>query len=332
MPPIPVRCDSQAGPAGPRTIVMTGATSGFGAVTADRLRQSGVDLLVGSRRPVPDAGALPIDQAELGSVRRFAAAVRDRLGATPIDGLVLNAGIVRPDDAGRTVDGFETTFAVNHLAPYLLLRLLLPDLADGATVVLTSSGTHDPATGAGLAPPRHAEAGLLARPDLDPDADPDPKVAGQHAYTASKLCTVLTARHLAAVLTSAERPISVVAHCPGQVFGTGLARDLSWPLRTAWSVLGTPLGAPLRRLRGDLNSRDAAGATMADLATGVSVAPPDRTYAALRRGRLTWPDPSDLARDDDLATALWNDSATLVGLPARPTEVGEGIRRRGRGR
>ena len=47
---------------------------------------------------------------------------------------------------------------------------------------------------------------------------------------------------------------------------------------------------------------------------GCTTKPPDgRMYAALRRGRLTWPDPSDLARRDDLAQALWNDGARLVG-------------------
>ncbi|MPZ54880.1 MAG: hypothetical protein GEU79_19505 [Acidimicrobiia bacterium] len=110
-------------------------------------------------------------------------------GDTPVDALVLNAGMVLPDVTGRTVDGFETTFAVNHLAHYLLLRLLLTALADQAIVVLTTSGTHDPANNAVLAPPRHADAELLAHPDRDTRV---PK-AGEHAYTASRLCTVLTA-------------------------------------------------------------------------------------------------------------------------------------------
>ncbi|UYM07064.1 hypothetical protein [Solicola gregarius] len=49
-----------------------------------------------------------------------------------------------------------------------------------------------------------------------------------------------------------------------------------------------------------------------DLALGLATAPAGRTYAALRRGRLTWPEPSELARRDDLARALWDDSARLV--------------------
>lgn len=290
-------------------MVMTGGTSGFGAIAAERLARSD-QLILGARRPVGES--LPLDLAELASVRTFAASVRERLGDTPVDALVLNGGVIRPDVAGRTVDGFETTFAVNHLAHYLLVRLLLPVLADGAIVVLTTSGTHDPATGAGLVPPRHADAHLLAHPEGDPGGEARPRKAGEHAYTASKLCAVLTARSL-----SQTFGLIAVAYDPGQVFGTGLAKELPLPMRAAWSLLGTPvLGWPLSRLNPHLNSRADAGRNLADLALGLATPPAGRTYAALRRGRLTWPEPSDLARSDERAKALRNDSAKLVGLTA----------------
>jgi NAD(P)-dependent dehydrogenase (short-subunit alcohol dehydrogenase family) len=70
-----------------------------------------------------------------------------------IDALVLNAGLIRADVDAGTVDGYEPTFAVNHLAHYLLLRLLLDRLADGARVVQTTSGTHDPAERSGFPAP-----------------------------------------------------------------------------------------------------------------------------------------------------------------------------------
>ena len=297
-------------------MVMTGGTSGFGAIAAERLRLSGnVRLILGARRPTPVGESIPLDLTQLASVRAFAASVCERLGDTPVDALVLNAGVVLPDVTGRTADGFETTFAVNHLAHYLLLRLLLPALAEGAIVVLTTSGTYDPANRAGLTPPRHTDAELLAHPDRDPDRDARPRTAGEHAYTASKLCAVLTARSLSEYRDVKTRRLTAVAYDPGQVFGTGLAKDLSFPLRIAWSLLGTPvLGWPLRRFSPTLNSRTAAGSTLAELALGLATPPNGRTYAALRRAQLTWPDPSELARRNELAQALWNDSARLVGL------------------
>jgi NAD(P)-dependent dehydrogenase (short-subunit alcohol dehydrogenase family) len=295
----------------PRVVVMTGGTSGFGAIAAERLRTSGrVRLILGARRPAGDS--IPLDLTELDSVRAFASSVRERLDGTPVDALVLNAGVVRHDITGRTADGFETTFAVNHLAQYLLMRLLLPAMAADAVVVLTTSGTHDPANHAGLLPPRHADAELLAYPDRDPDRGSRQGKAGEHAYTASKLCAVLTARALSG---RSDVPARAVSFCPGQVFGTGLAKDLPLPMRMAWSLLGTPiLGWPIGRLNRNFNSRAAAGNALADLALGIATPPDGRLYAALRRGRLTWPDPSELARSDDLAQALWTDSARLVGV------------------
>jgi NAD(P)-dependent dehydrogenase (short-subunit alcohol dehydrogenase family) len=306
------RADERA----PSTIVMTGGTSGFGAIATERLARPGnTRLILGARRPTSVGESIPLDLARLDSVRAFATSVRERLGDTPVDALVLNAGVIRPDVTGRTDDGFETTFAVNHLAHHLLVRLLLPTLADRAIVVLTTSGTHDPATRAGLEPPRHADADLLAHPDRDPARSLGSRKAGEHAYTASKLCAVLTARSLSQHPDALSRQVTVVAYDPGQVFGTGLAKDLTVHLRLAWSLLGTRvLGWPLRRLDRNVNTPHAAGTALADLVRGIATPPNGRTYAALRRARISWPDPSELAREDKLAQALWEDSATLVGL------------------
>ena len=67
-------------------------------------------------------------------------------------------------------------------------------------------------------------------------------------------------------------------------------------------------------LRGS-NTPEAAGHALAKLALGQIQPPPDRIYAALRSGTITWPDPSELARRDDVRDALWRDSGALVGLP-----------------
>ncbi|MDG4831460.1 SDR family NAD(P)-dependent oxidoreductase [Solwaraspora sp. WMMD1047] len=269
-------------------------------------------LILGARGAGP-AGVetIPLDLARLDSVRSFAVAVRDRLGSTEIDALVLNAGVSLTSGDERTADGFETTFAVNHLAHYLLLRLLLPQLADGAVVAITTSGTHDPATRTMLSstPPRHADARLLANPERDPQRDEQAKAAGGRAYASSKLCNILTVRGLAAQPEASQ--LRIVAFDPGPTPGTSLLRNTPPAVRLIWRLLGTPIRALVPRF----NSVPAAGGALAAIASGRTVPPADAYYARLVQGQLTWLSPSELARRDDVRDRLWRDSAELVGLP-----------------
>jgi NAD(P)-dependent dehydrogenase (short-subunit alcohol dehydrogenase family) len=295
------------------TIVMTGGTSGIGEVAARRLAtRPGTRVVIGARGRTPRGlTTLTLDLASLDSVRSFAHAVGEQV--PEIDALVLNAGISQGDVNGRTIDGFETTFAVNHLGHYLLLRLLMPRLAHGAVVILTTSGTHNPAERTILPPPRHASARLLAHPDEDPELDRQPRAAAGRAYAASKLCAILTARALAAQPEARARELTVVAYDPGPTPGTRLMRDTPLALRAVWWLLGTPL----RRLVPRFNSKATAGHSLAEIALGGIRPRAGAIHAALRRGRLTWPAPSDLALRDDLAANLWHDSGMLVGLPTR---------------
>jgi NAD(P)-dependent dehydrogenase (short-subunit alcohol dehydrogenase family) len=127
-------------------VVMTGATTGIGAQALKYL-EAVPDTLVltgvrGTGRTVPGAEFFPLDLASLSSVRAFADAVKQRLGDAKIEMLVLNAG-AQFRTAQLSKDGFELTFAVNHLAPYLLARLLLPNMAEGSRLEITTSDTHD---------------------------------------------------------------------------------------------------------------------------------------------------------------------------------------------
>ena len=292
-------------------IVMTGATAGIGADAAMRLVDPGIRLIAGSRGAVvAGAETLRLDLASLASVRAFAMAVVDTLAGAPIDALVLNAGGQRGDVEARSADGHELTFATNHLAHYLLARLLLPHMAEGGRIVITTSDTHDPAEKTGVPPPRHADAGWLANPAGDPRRDPASRTAGMRAYSASKLCNVMTARSLAALPDVTARRISVIAYNPGLTPGTALVRDQPWAVRAfIWPLL--PMLRPFVRF---MNSLDAAGNALAGLAT-TTTPPTHRVYASLRKGVLTWPEPSVLARDAAATTKLWADSAALVGLP-----------------
>lgn len=289
--------------------VMTGGTRGLGRVAAERIAAgagTGESLVMGTREagaaPAGWAG-LPLDLASLASVRAFAAALPEG----PIARLILNAGAQRPDIAARSAEGFELTFAANHLAHHLLLRLLMPRLAPGARIVITSSGTHDPREKTGVPPPRHADARRLAHPEQDPARDTSPLVAGMRAYSSSKLANLMTARHLAQSPQARAQGWSVFAYDPGGTPGTGLVRSHSWAIRTlVWPML--PLIVPFAK---GMNSLADAGRGLHELAT-TAQAPGGQVYAALRRGKLTWPEPSDLARDDALGAQLWADSELLT--------------------
>ena len=132
-----------------------------------------------------------------------------------IDALVLNAGGQRPDVAARSAEGYELTFATNHLAHYLLLRLLAPRFNPGARVVITSSGTHDPAEKTGVPPPRHADALRLAHPDRDPQLSANPVTAGMRAYSTSKLANLMTALAFAGDRRRRAKRLIVTAYDPG---------------------------------------------------------------------------------------------------------------------
>ncbi|SHT70157.1 protochlorophyllide reductase [Mycobacteroides abscessus subsp. bolletii] len=292
------------------TIVMTGATAGLGAHAARILAQHpDTHLIVGARgsgREVPGAQVKPLDLASLDSVRQFAETVGRELGDTPIRVLILNAGLQFRDTDHRTVDGFETTFAVNHLAHYLLARLLLPRIADGGRLVITTSDTHDPS----IIPfgPRALDPARLAHPESAG------AIAGLRAYASSKLCNLLTARSFAASDEVVRRRIDVVAYNPGLTLGTNLVGE-SMSGRVVTGVL-----RPVLRLLSAARPAfypgrvETAGEALADLSIGAVKPPEGRLYASLVKGQLTFPDPAPLARDDRAADGLWRASAAMIGI------------------
>lgn len=295
----------------PVLTVMTGGTRGLGKVAAELLSNSGDgERIIGLRQSSEPPGgwrALPLDLTSLESVRTFVAA----LPAGAIDRLILNAGVQQPNADGRSLDGFETTFATNHLAHYLLLRLVMPRLTPAARIVITSSGTHDPEEKTGVPSPRHADAARLAHPDIDSSLDRVTAIAGMRAYSTSKLCNLLTLRYLSTTLEAEAAGWQVFAYDPGLTPGTGLIRSQPWIVRTMiWPLL--PIAVPFAK---GMNRLGDAGRGLAELAS-TATAPSGHVYAALRKGRLTWPKPSALARDDAVMRRLWTDSAALVGLNA----------------
>ena len=126
-----------------RTIVVTGANSGLGAVVASELARAGARVIVACRDTAKGQAAAdampgetdvrPLDLADLTSVRAFAA------GLPAIDVLINNAGVMAIP-LGRTAEGFELQIGTNHLGHFALTGLVLDRLVD--RVVTVSSGAH----------------------------------------------------------------------------------------------------------------------------------------------------------------------------------------------
>jgi NAD(P)-dependent dehydrogenase (short-subunit alcohol dehydrogenase family) len=190
--------------------VITGTTHGIGRVTARELARGGARVLMLCRNvnaaaavaqeiraQVPGACVdwIACDLAALSSVRAAAAAVRERVPAIQL--LINNAGMASLTHRFST-DGYELTFASNHLGPFLLTGLLLDRMAPSGRIINVASRAH--------------VRGVM---DLDTVTDPRARYRPLAAYARSKLANVMHTMALARRLDAS----SVTANClhPGVV-------------------------------------------------------------------------------------------------------------------
>lgn len=269
-----------------KVALVTGATTGIGAVTAATLARRGARVLLHGRdRARTEAaaaaiGAVPLvaDFARLDAVRQLAA---DVLSTTDrIDILVNNAGLMC-DRPVATVDGIETTFQVDHLAPFLLTTLLLERLQASAParVVVVASRMHE----------------RVRRFDLDDLRWPS-RFDGLEAYCRAKACNVLFTVELARRLEGT----AVVANSlhPGFV-ASRFGRD---------GDLGFGYALFFRLLRPVMISPTAGAETSLWLATDPAAA----TISGRRFDRGRERMAAAFARDPATAAELWALSERLV--------------------
>ena len=273
-----------------KACIVTGASSGIGTATALGLARKGATLGIvgrdGARLEAvaqqcreagsPDVKTYKADFASLEEVRGLADALLEDFPR--IDVLINNAALVKQHRT-ETVDGYETVFAVNHLAPYLLTRLLLDRIiASGkARIVNVASDAH---TFGAMEPDDY----------MSTNAFKPMKVYGR-----SKLANILFTFELARRLEGTD----VIVNClhPGFV-STGLARD---------NKLGVVFLKVARFFPGVKSPADGASTTLALACDPVSVR---GEYFADGKVHAT----KDYARDPVMAARLWDDSAKLVGL------------------
>ncbi|MGA2454430.1 MAG: SDR family NAD(P)-dependent oxidoreductase [Solirubrobacteraceae bacterium] len=270
-------------------VLITGATRGIGQAAAIEIARQGVEVALVGRDPArvkavaaeatAAGGGAPVhehvaDLMLMADVRALAEEVSERY--EHIDVLANNAGALFASRQ-ETSEGLERTFALNHLAPFLLTNLLR-DRLSGGRVVTTASDAH--------------KSGRLDLEDLQSQRG----YSAMRVYGTSKLCNILFTRELA------KRAPELHANCfhPG-VVRTGFGKNENG----IWKAL-TTLGAPFFRTpqRGAGSLVWLALSEQAATLTGEYVH--DEKVLA----------PSAQAQDAALAEGLWERSAELVGLSA----------------
>lgn len=271
-----------------RVVLVTGSTDGIGRATARALAAAGLKVIVhGRTKPKVDAtlaqlqGELPGAELEgvsfdLGSqtaVRRGATQLLERLPRLHV--VVHNAGIFASERT-LTEDGVELTFAVNHLAPFLLTELLAPRLLESAT--------HAPSRVIAVSSIAHTR-GRIHFDDVSLGA----AFTGYAAYAQSKLAQVMHALSLA----GRHDPARLVAYSlhPG-VISTKLLRQGFGP------VAG--------------GSVEAGAKTSIRLAGAEAVSGDEPSGSYFSEGVAT--PPATAARDEQARAALWELSARLARL------------------
>jgi NAD(P)-dependent dehydrogenase (short-subunit alcohol dehydrogenase family) len=308
------------------TALVTGGNSGIGLECARALARAGWHVVIASRnRDVsqgavrsivaesgPDAASeLGLDLGSLDAVRRFARELDVRPKA-----LVCNAGLQVTQGLTRSAEGFETTFAVNHLGHFLLTNLLLTRLlASGpARIVVVASGVHDPALRTGMPKADVADLDTLAA-----TGGPRPGAYdGRLAYVNSKLCNLwftyeLVRRLQRAGLSNGTSQLTVNGFDPGLVPGSGLARDYAPALRFVWNRVLPGLARVLSPVVAGINPAPKAGAALARLVLDPALASTTGKYfpSHTRWREATSSDASyDVARAHD----LWDASARMTKL------------------
>lgn len=273
-----------------KTIVITGGSDGIGAAGARRLHTDGHTVVLVGRSPEKTAAVATelgvkshvADFTELDQVRELAEALSAQ--HSRIDVLINNAGGIF-GSRERTVDGFEKTLQVNHLAPFLLTNLLMSTLlASKAAVINTSS----------------AGARLFGQIDVE-DLNNEKKYSANKAYGDAKLENILFAKELHR--RHNDQGLAAAAFHPG-IVATSFAADTTSLMRLVYR-------SPLSRLLG-FASADTGADTMVWLAEGTPGIDwqSGEYYEKLRIAKT-----HKQAGDADLARRLWAVSAEMVGLP-----------------
>lgn len=294
-----------------RSVIITGGTAGLGFFAAHDIAKAHADyLVVLASRNDGDGAAdkinadlgqrntvyVPLDLSDNASVRTFAENWASNK-YPPIQALLLNAGLQFPGTLQKTSEGLEKTFAISHVGHALLFHFLCLHFAPNIRVVVTSSGTHDPAQNTGLPDAVYHSAEELAHPPASAVSIP-----GRQRYSTTKLANVLWTYALNSRLVRRvpERAITVNAFDPGLMPGTGLARVAVWYERILWFYVLPHIMPLLRVVIPNVHTAEESGQALARLAVGKDVEGVSGRYFEGLREIKSSKDSYDESKQEDL--------------------------------
>ncbi|KWX68561.1 oxidoreductase [Mycobacterium sp. NAZ190054] len=271
-----------------RSVIVTGANSGLGLVTARELARVGATTILAVRNLEKgnaaaasmsgDVQVRRLDLQDLASVREFAE------GVERVDVLVNNAGIMAVPYA-LTADGFESQIGTNHLGHFALTNLLLPKITD--RVVTVSSMLH--------------LLGTVNLKDLNWKSRP---YLAWPAYGQSKLANLLFTSELQRKLAAAGSPVRALAAHPGYS-----ATNLQGHSGNRFGSRVAAIGNRFMATDADFGARQTLYAVSQDVPGDSFIGPKFMMLGPSGpRGR------SPLARDRAKAAGLWTLSEQLTGV------------------
>ncbi|GJF10258.1 short-chain dehydrogenase [Mycolicibacterium cyprinidarum] len=275
-----------------RTVVVTGANSGLGLVTARELARVGAKTILavrnldkGNAAAAEMSGEVEVRKLDLGdlpSIRAFAEGFSEP--EDTVDVLVNNAGIMAVPYA-QTVDGFESQIGTNHLGHFALTNLLLPKITD--RIVTVSSAMH--------------LFGYISLKDLNWKSRP---YLAWPAYGQSKLANLLFTSELQRRLDSAGSSLKALAAHPGYS-----ATNLQGKTGNRMGTRIVDAGNRLLATNADFGARQTLYAASQPLPGDSFIGPRFGMRGPTGQGPR-----SPLARNRDKATALWTLSEQLTGV------------------
>ena len=302
-------------------VLVTGGTSGVGYECTKALRRNGHKVTITGRdvqrgqqvSKETKSTFLRLDLASQESIRSFVKSLQEN-SESGFDAIICNAGIQFATNKTKNEDGFEMTFAVNHLGHFLLIHQLIESnlINRPSRIVVVSSGTHEPEQKTGVEPPRYISAEQVSKGDFSKPTPLGDMKSGHCAYSTSKLCNILFTKELNRIIRQQNiDDITVNAFDPGLTPGTNLTRNGAFIISVLFKTCPVWL---LRSMFSNVHHIHESGTSLANLATKEEYNNQSGNYYEHLNLKPFIAESSVASKSEEFAKDLWDFSLSAVHI------------------